>query len=94
MPDGQRSLLARGLGALRPAGSAISPGFGLAQAFMGVNLDNRAFGGLYVGVCMGRHAGFLTAASALGRRSADDGPHLIYLPERPFDIERFTEDVW
>ena len=76
-----------------------TPGYGsaarfVAQAFMGVNLDNRAFGGLYLAVCMGRHAGFLTAASALGRRSADDGPHLIYLPERAFDIGRFADDVW
>ena len=35
-------------------------------------------------VVMGRHAGFLTAASALARKFADDGPHLIYLPERDF----------
>jgi 6-phosphofructokinase len=42
---------------------------------------------------MGRHAGFLTAASALGKKFPDDGPHLIYLPERVFDIERFLLDV-
>jgi hypothetical protein len=28
--------------------------------------------------------GFLTAASALGKKFPDDGPHLIYLPERTF----------
>jgi 6-phosphofructokinase 1 len=48
---------------------------------------------VYVGVVMGRHAGFLTAASALGKKFPDDGPHLIYLPERDFDIERFLADV-
>ena len=42
---------------------------------------------------MGRHAGFLTAASALGKKFPDDGPHLIYLPERPFSVERFLADV-
>jgi 6-phosphofructokinase 1 len=42
---------------------------------------------------MGRHAGFLTAASALARRFPGDGPHLIYLPERTFDPERFVADV-
>jgi 6-phosphofructokinase 1 len=42
---------------------------------------------------MGRHAGFLTAASALGKKFADDGPHLIYLPERVFEIDRFLADV-
>jgi 6-phosphofructokinase 1 len=42
---------------------------------------------------MGRNAGFLTAASALGRARPDSGPHLIYLPERPFDPGRFVADV-
>jgi ATP-dependent phosphofructokinase / diphosphate-dependent phosphofructokinase len=75
-----------------------TPGFGsgakfVAQAFMGDNLDNRALPGVKVNVIMGRHAGFLTAASALARVHPDDGPHLIYLPERPFSIEQFVEDV-
>ncbi|MBF0456102.1 MAG: 6-phosphofructokinase [Magnetococcales bacterium] len=65
----------------------------VASAFAGVNLDNRALPGIYVGVVMGRHAGFLTAASALGRKCRDDGPHLIYLPERNFLIEQFLSDV-
>ncbi len=74
------------------------PGFGsaaryVAQAFMGVNLDNRALQGVYIGVVMGRHAGFLTASSALGRKYFDDGPHLIYVPERAFDKDRFLADV-
>jgi 6-phosphofructokinase 1 len=42
---------------------------------------------------MGRHAGFLTAASALGKKFPEDGPHLIYLPERNFSIEQFLRDV-
>ncbi|MFM1920004.1 MAG: hypothetical protein RLZZ303_1638 [Candidatus Hydrogenedentota bacterium] len=74
------------------------PGFGsaakyVAQAFAGANLDNRALPGVYIGVVMGRHAGFLTAAAALGKRYPDDGPHLIYLPERSFDKKRFLADV-
>lgn len=74
------------------------PGFGsaakfVAQAFAGVNLDNRAIPGVYVGVVMGRHAGFLTAASCLARKYPDDGPHLIYVPERPFDKDQFLADV-
>ncbi len=75
-----------------------TPGFAsaaryVANAFRGVNLDNQCFGGLYLGVCMGRHAGFLTAASALGRCCPGDGPHLIYLPECPFSLEKFARDV-
>ncbi len=65
----------------------------VALAFAGANLDNRALPGVYVAVVMGRHAGFLTAASALGRKFDDDGPHLIYLPERTFSLDSFVKDV-
>ena len=74
------------------------PGFGsaaryVAQAFTGVNLDNRALKGVYVGVVMGRHAGFLTAAASMARKYVDDGPHLVYVPERAFDTDKFLADV-
>jgi ATP-dependent phosphofructokinase / diphosphate-dependent phosphofructokinase len=65
----------------------------VALAFAGANLDNRALPGVYVAVVMGRHAGFLTAASALGRKYDDDGPHLIYVPERVFSLDQFVRDV-
>ena len=42
---------------------------------------------------MGRNAGWIAAASALARREEGDGPHLIYLPERPFRMDWFLEDV-
>lgn len=42
---------------------------------------------------MGRNAGWITAASALARKNKKDAPHLIYLPERPFDEDEFLEDV-
>lgn len=79
-------------------GNDHTPGFPsaarfVAQAFAGANLDNAALPGVYVGVVMGRHAGFLTAASALGKKFDDDGPHLIYVPERTFDLDRFLADV-
>jgi ATP-dependent phosphofructokinase / diphosphate-dependent phosphofructokinase len=79
-------------------GNDHTPGFPsaarfVAQAFAGANLDNAALPGVYVAVVMGRHAGFLTAASALGKKFPDDGPHLIYLPERTFSIEKFLSDV-
>jgi len=74
------------------------PGYGSAarfvsQAFMGLNLDNRALPGVLIGTVMGRHAGFLTAASALARKYVEDGPHLVYLPERTFDQDKFLGDV-
>lgn len=79
-------------------GNDHTPGFPSAarfvvQAFAGANLDNAALPGVYVGVVMGRHAGFLTAASALCKKFPEDGPHLIYLPERSFEIEKFLADV-
>ena len=74
------------------------PGFGSAarfvtQAFIGLNLDNRSLSGVLIGVVMGRHAGFLTASSSLARKYLDEGPHLVYLPERPFSTDRFIADV-
>ena len=65
----------------------------VAQAFMGADLDNRSLPGVYVAVVMGRHAGFLTAASAAARTVEGDGPHLIYLPERIFDQAKFLSEV-
>ena len=75
-----------------------TPGFGSAGKFvacavMGDNLDNRALPGVKIDVVMGRHAGWLTASSALARVYPDDGPHLIYLPERAFDVGQFIKDV-
>ena len=41
----------------------------------------------------GRHAGWLAAASALGRRQPDEGPHLVYVPEWPVSVASILEDV-
>jgi len=74
------------------------PGFGsaarfVAQAVMGDNLDNRALGGVKIDVIMGRHAGWLTAASLLAKRFDDDGPHLVYPPEVEIDPTLFEQQV-
>ena len=65
----------------------------VVQAFMGANLDNLALKGVYCAVVMGRHAGFLTAAAAMARQYPGDGPHLIYLPERVFVVDKFLAEV-
>ncbi|MFH1023921.1 MAG: 6-phosphofructokinase [Planctomycetota bacterium] len=75
-----------------------TPGYGsaarfVAMAFQGDDLDNRALPGVKIDVVMGRNAGFLTAAAALARAEEGDGPHLVYVPERPFDTEKFIADV-
>lgn len=76
-----------------------TPGYGSAARYLAgtvreVSEDVRS---LPIHVCvieaMGRNAGWLTAASVLARRDKKDAPHLIYLPERPFDEEEFLEDV-
>lgn len=74
------------------------PGYGSAARFvacamLGDNQDNRSLPGIKIDVIMGRNAGWLTAASALARQHPDDGPHLIYVPERVFDVETFIADV-
>jgi 6-phosphofructokinase 1 len=65
----------------------------VAAAFLSVDLDFRALPGIYVGIVMGRHAGFLTAAASAWRLDESSGPHLTYVPERAFDRARFVEDV-
>jgi len=72
----------------------ISAAWFVASAFLSVDLDFRAMPGIYVGIVMGRHAGFLTAsAAAWGRPGEGDGPHLVYVPEVPFSPERLIEDI-
>jgi 6-phosphofructokinase 1 len=65
----------------------------VSQALTGINLDNRSLKGVYIAVIMGRHAGFLTAASALARRYPDDGPHIVCLPERAFDMDEVLAGI-
>ena len=74
------------------------PGFGTAATFVshaviGDDFDNRSLGGIKVDIVMGRDAGFLAASSMLAHRREDDGPHLIYVPERPITMEQFARDV-
>ena len=80
-------------------GTDHCPGYGsaakyIATSIMEVARDAGVYnkGAVTVFECMGRHAGWLTAAAAL----ANVNGHcldLIYLPERDFDTERFLEDI-
>ncbi len=74
------------------------PGYGTAGKFvacalMGDDLDNSALPGIKIDVIMGRHAGFLTGTAALAKQREDDGPHLIYIPERPVSMDSFLADI-
>ncbi|MBO5223483.1 MAG: 6-phosphofructokinase [Clostridia bacterium] len=71
------------------------PGYGSAAKFIAtacseIALDTNVYahGRITVVEIMGRDAGWLTASSALAS-AYGTGPDLIYLPERPFDIEDF-----
>ena len=80
-------------------GTDHCPGFAsaakyIATSIMEVYRDSTVYdtGMITIVECMGRHAGWLTAAAALADY-AGDGPDLIYLPERDFDLDAFTEKV-
>ena len=78
-----------------------TPGFGSAAKFVATTVreiaidasvyDNK--NSVTIVEIMGRHAGWLTAASALARKFEGDNPVLIYLPEVAFNQEEFLEKV-
>jgi 6-phosphofructokinase 1 len=76
-----------------------TPGFGSAAKYIANTMQEVAYdmlaypkGKVTIVEIMGRHAGWLTAASSLASLSGF-GPDLIYLPEVPFSIEKFKSDV-
>jgi 6-phosphofructokinase 1 len=83
------------------AGIDHCPGYGsvakhIAAITMGVGLDMMSVhltDPVVIMEVMGRNAGWMTAASALARRREGDAPNLIYLPEAPWNRERFLDDV-
>lgn len=76
-----------------------SPGYGSIARYMAQSVKEVAADvkGLPIHVvvveALGRNAGWTTAASALADDGDGVGPDLIYLPERPFDEEKFLDDV-
>ncbi|MEG0912538.1 MAG: 6-phosphofructokinase [Oscillospiraceae bacterium] len=75
------------------------PGYGSAAKYIAtsvseISLDAGVYdkGSVIVFEIMGRNAGWLTAAAALANEIGE-GPDLVYLPEVPFDIDRFVRDV-
>ena len=77
-----------------------TPGFGSAARYVAstvreITLDANVYEKKSVTIVeiMGRHAGWLTAASALARKYTGDNPLLIYLPETAFDTKEFLKKV-
>jgi len=79
-----------------------SPGFGSAAKYIATSLREAAFDlaamsrtstNVFVLEVMGRHAGWTTAACALAAEHEGDAPHVLLLPEVPFDQDRFLRKV-
>ncbi len=83
-------------------GTDFSPGYGSVAKYIAVStfeaaLDvasmSRTSTRVFILEVMGRHSGWIAAASALAQKRAGDPPHLILFPERPFDAEDFLARV-
>jgi 6-phosphofructokinase 1 len=82
-------------------GTDHTPGYGSAARYVALSAleagrlarDMQRVDQFVIYQSIGRDAGWLTAASVLAKRSEADAPHLVYLPERVFDRERFLADV-
>ena len=78
------------------------PGFGSACKYIATTMreiiqDNNCYGNtkptIAIVEIMGRHAGWLTASSALAKDESCSGVDAIYLPEIPFDMDTFIEET-
>ncbi|MHB8595470.1 MAG: 6-phosphofructokinase [Ktedonobacteraceae bacterium] len=77
------------------------PGYGSAARFLGLATMDSTMNTISIPThypikvieTMGRDAGWLAASSALGKRDEVDPPHILLLPEQPFNQERYLEQV-
>ncbi|MCR5208319.1 MAG: 6-phosphofructokinase [Eubacterium sp.] len=77
-----------------------SPGFGSAAKYIAACVREVAYDtsiysikSVHIIEAMGRDAGWLAASSVLARQDDMPAPHLVYLPEVPFSVGRFVNDV-
>ncbi len=77
-----------------------TPGFGSAAKYLAVTMleiirDSAVYNLKSVTVVevMGRHAGWLTASTCMLRANGETAPHLIYLPESNFSVDKFLDDI-
>lgn len=77
-----------------------TPGFGSAAKYVAATMreivrDSSVYSipSVTIVEVMGRHAGWLTASSAVLHALGETAPHLIYVPERSFSLEAFLRDV-
>ena len=79
-----------------------TPGFGSAAKYLAISmlegsLDVKSMYSdstkVFVMETMGRHAGWLAASTALANLNNNFGPHIILLPEVPFDKNKFFNKI-
>ncbi len=77
-----------------------TPGFGSAAKYIATTMqeiirDSSVYNidSVTIVEIMGRHAGWLTASSCVLRANGEIAPHLIYLPENDFSVEKFVNDI-
>ncbi|WP_293763254.1 6-phosphofructokinase [uncultured Aquitalea sp.] len=81
-------------------GTDNSPGYGSAAKFLastmlevGLDMISMGRGRVFIMEAMGRHTGWLAAACGAARRKEGQAPHIILLPEVPFDADKFLAAV-
>ena len=82
-------------------GTDHTPGFPSAARYVAISVkqggilarDMQKVDQIVIYQAVGRDAGWLAASSIAGKENEDDPPHLIYIPERPFEDEKFLSDV-
>ncbi|MDO4574082.1 MAG: 6-phosphofructokinase [Planctomycetia bacterium] len=78
-----------------------TPGFGSAARYVAMSVlqagilarDMKKVDQFVVFQTVGRSAGWLPAAAACAKRNEEDAPHIILVPERPFETERFLNEA-
>jgi 6-phosphofructokinase 1 len=77
-----------------------TPGFGSAAKYVATTMHEITRDSIVYSIpsvtiveIMGRHAGWLTASSAVLHAMGETAPHLVYVPERKFTLESFLSDV-
>ncbi len=77
-----------------------TPGFGSAAKYVAVTMNEITRDSIVYSIpsvtiveIMGRHAGWLTASSAVLHAMGETAPHLVYVPEVKFSIDSFLSDV-
>ena len=80
--------------------TAHTPGFGSAAKYVATTMqeivrDSSVYSmpSITIVEIMGRHAGWLTASSAVLHAYGDPAPHLVYVPESHFSEKKFLRDV-